>query len=259
MALDFNGTTQYLNRANEVLTPGNMSMSCWFNTDANDGNDRRLVTLSHTSTASRMAGIQLGPAAAPPQLYTQVINNAVGINHRSTVATEVTNGVWHHAGGTFTSTSSVITYLDGVAGAAVQTVSGAIATTNSLQIGVVNFGGSLLQYYDGKIAEVGIWNVVLTAAEMLVLSKGFSPLFVRRANLVGYWPLHGRFSPEPMYGGVGVAGVSQELTLVNTPAFFSHPNQIIYPSTIFTPFMPAVEGEGGAALIHRLMMMGCGQ
>lgn len=258
MAVDFDGSTQYLNRANEVHPPGNLTLSCWANSDTQDGNERTLVAVSHTSTASRVARLQTASAAAPPNLYAQVINNAVGINHRANVATQLPLSTWYHAGGTFSSTSSVIAYLNGVAGSAVQTVSGAIATTNSLQIGALNFGGTILQFFNGRIAEVALWNVVLTAAEMLILSKGYSPLFVRRANLKAYWPLFGRFNPEPMTGGLGVAGVAQDLTLINSPLQSAHP-RIIYPGSISAPVVATAVVEEEAVIVQRLMMMGMGQ
>lgn len=40
--------------------------------------------------------------------------------------------------------------------------------------------------FQGRIADVGIWDVALNDAEVLLLSQGYSPLFVQPNNLVYY-------------------------------------------------------------------------
>ena len=44
-------------------------------------------------------------------------------------------------------------------------------------------------FHDGKLAEVGIWNVALTAAEIASLAKGMTCDKVRPQSLVFYAPL----------------------------------------------------------------------
>ena len=70
----------------------------------------------------------------------------------------------------------------------------------------------------GHIAEAAIWNVALTAAEVTVLAKGVSPLFIRRQNLVAYWPLYGLHSPETDF-----SGNNRVMTLNNGPTRGNHP------------------------------------
>ncbi len=48
-----------------------------------------------------------------------------------------------------------------------------------------------------EIAEWAFWDVELTAAEVAILGKFFSPLFVRPQSLISYLPLLGNTSPEP--------------------------------------------------------------
>jgi hypothetical protein len=56
-------------------------------------------------------------------------------------------------------------------------------------------------YFSGLIAEAGIWSVALTAAEIASLAKGISPLSIRPASLLAYWPLIGQTSPEIDFHG----------------------------------------------------------
>jgi hypothetical protein len=51
-------------------------------------------------------------------------------------------------------------------------------------------------FFQGRIAETALWNVVLDAAERAALNSGVCPLLIRPSALIAYWPLMGRASPE---------------------------------------------------------------
>ena len=114
--------------------------------------------------------------------------------------TNLTTGVWYPLGGVIDYSADTITgYLSGAAengGAATfgatSYTHGTPSTTDKL-----SNAASTAQMLDGVLCEVGIWNVALTAGEMLALGKGFSPLLVRPSSLIFYMPLMGRVSPEP--------------------------------------------------------------
>ena len=85
--------------------------------------------------------------------------------------------------------------------------------------------GTRIGYFGGSICEVGYWDVALTDDEVLLLSRGFSPTFVRPANLIAYYPLLGRTSPEiDLVGGFN-------LTLTGT-SVSDHP-RILLPQSSF--------------------------
>ncbi len=100
--------------------------------------------------------------------------------------------------------------------------------------GATTFLGQVLT---GNLAEVGIWNVSLTAAELAILSKGYSPLFVGPSALVAYWPIVGRTSPEINLVGGGNG------TLTGT-ANAAHP-RIIMPSRPMIGHNSAGAAPGG--------------
>jgi len=58
-----------------------------------------------------------------------------------------------------------------------------------------------MNYFDGRIAEVTVWSVALTDAEIAALGKGAHPYTVRPANIVGYWPLWTSNSGVDLSGG----------------------------------------------------------
>jgi hypothetical protein len=106
-------------------------------------------------------------------------------------------------------------------------------------------------YFDGLVAEAAIWNVALTAADVAMLNKGYSPMMVRPSALLAYWPLMGRYPTElDLFGGF-------PLTLTNSPAQAAHP-RIIYPARpqLYVPAAAAPPAGGLApkAFHHRHLM-----
>ena len=97
------------------------------------------------------------------------------------------SGVWHHCCGITADEDDHLVYFDGVAG---EHLYSTVAYKGYDRISIAAFRDSSPSgYTTGKIAEAAVWNVALTADEVKALAKGFSPLFVRPANLKAYWPL----------------------------------------------------------------------
>jgi hypothetical protein len=96
--------------------------------------------------------------------------------------------------------------------------------------------GARSSYADGEIADVGIWDVALTAAEVAALSAGYSADTVRPAKLVNYWPLVGFADPEiDVYGkqdltvtGATKADHPRLLRIKRKAAFFSTIHRTAY-------------------------------
>ena len=106
----------------------------------------------------------------------------------------VTTGKWYHVSATYdggTSSSGFEIYLDGVA------VSDADYESNPESFSVMtdNSGDTIMgkysNYFDGNIAQVGIWSATLTQAQIQeVKEKSFTELSVSdKTNLVSYWSL----------------------------------------------------------------------
>jgi hypothetical protein len=97
---------------------------------------------------------------------------------------------WTHVAFTFTgSTAQPNIYLNGSLsnGAASTGLTGIFNNTADLTFGInSNKTGNP---FGGKLAEVGIYNAALTAAEIASLAKGMTPDKIRPQNLVFYAPL----------------------------------------------------------------------
>jgi len=112
------------------------------------------------------------------------------INHYSTnlASTAYTStGVWSHVAGTYDGTTMKI-YLDGVLGTTTDTYSSAIGNSTSTIMGKKI---DETNYWEGSIANVGIWDRVLSIEEInSVMRKNYSQLgSVEKTSLVSWWAL----------------------------------------------------------------------
>tara|TARA_E500000331_G_scaffold209068_1_gene200468 strand:+ start:2070 stop:2855 length:786 start_codon:yes stop_codon:yes gene_type:complete len=118
-----------------------------------------------------------------------------GSEKKAQHGSSIANAQWYHVCGVFTSTTSRQVYVDGVAGTANTVTSEPDAADFShLSIGASQTSGSNANFLYGKIAEVAVWNVALSTAEIDRLKNGSCALFVKEENLAGYWPIQGLYS-----------------------------------------------------------------
>jgi hypothetical protein len=153
----------------------------------------------------------------------------------ATGVTTVSTGVWHSLAmrKNGTGAGALQAFLDGTSDVSTTSNESIQNTGTGLKLGVADDGGA----HDGLLAEVAIWNIALSDAEIKLLSKGVSPLMIRPANLKGYWPIFGTGTThERDYSGSGA-----HASIVNSLA----------PGTRVPPVMPfvfeSIPGEIGAA------------
>lgn len=148
------------------------------------------------------------------------------------------NNVWQHAAGVWTSDSSRAAFLNG-GDKATNAVSKTPAGFDRLSIG--RHGDSTPgTYMEGRIAEVGIWNVALSDGEIAILAKGVCPLRIRPHSLIGYYPLFGNGSPEP---NLAVGGATYNVTMNGTISQVDHAP--VMPPFAFDLARPYVVSGGG--------------
>lgn len=189
MAYDFNGTSAYIDfrTASPALGPP-YSIGCWFNADVNNA-AQGIVSLQNAS-AGRNAHLAIdanGAVVARPRS---------GQAGEAATTTTINTGTWYHGLATFTvngagtGTASRTIYLDG---------GNAVTNTSDVTImdglGIVNIGSRITgsaarsEYFNGRVAEVAVWSVALTADDAIALATGISPRLVRPDKLWFYAPL----------------------------------------------------------------------
>ena len=161
-------------------TPTTFTVACWFY--KNDvGSYQTIFSHSDTNVANLAALSVTG-------------GNTVEVRSRSSASTvdtatagTVTADTWHHVAGVWDGIASRTAYYNGSAGTEdtnSHTLSGhdqsAIARTGSVYNG---------DHWDGRVAELGIWDVALTAAEIAGLANAVPPPLIRPQSLVVYAPL----------------------------------------------------------------------
>ena len=219
MALTFaSASSQYLSQASALLTAVPLTAACWFNSD-NDANEQNLFGIGDTGAANGDR-FQMNIDGSAPGDPVTVITRAGGSAAITTTTAAYSINTWHHACGVWAAIDSRTAYLDG-GNSATNTTSRTPAGLDVTYIGA-RAAQTPTGFMRGRIAEVGLWNVVLDADEIAALAKAVSPLLIRPASLVAYWPLIGRYSPE-----IDIVG-GADMTLVNAPTNGDH-CRIFYP------------------------------
>jgi hypothetical protein len=208
MAYDFNGTDQRLNTTSTPVAAAPLTLACWFRADDVTTN-RCLFELATSAGAEGFRLLVAGALAGDP-IYADYILSA-GINAQTTAG--YTANTFHHAAATFPNNTTVTAYLDG-GNSATSTGSALNPAPTRINIGARFLSSSAGLFFDGRIAEVGIWNVALTAAEIASLAKGITCNKIRPQNLVFYAPLI-RNLQDTKGGSI--------ITPVNSPIVAAHP------------------------------------
>ncbi len=177
MARTFNGTNDSIEAASAPVTAVPLTIACWFyptssagvaviSLGVSGGSDRFQMSCVPGSTPVAAASVQSGVASQSSFSGTASLNQ------------------WHHGAAVFASSTSRTAYFNGSAATA--------NTTASTPAGINRFNISgrylttLGAFFQGAIAEVGVWNAALNANEIASLSKGFPCRLVRPSALVFY-------------------------------------------------------------------------
>jgi hypothetical protein len=182
MAYEFAAaSSQHLTTASAPVSSHPCTLSCWFY--SNTLTNCALVTVETTSgnlTLMNIGANDNGTARA------NIYQNASGATFDTTAS--FSNQTWNHIACAFSSATSRTLYLNG-GNSVTNTTS---VTTSSLVRAAISgryFSGSTSAFANGRIAEVGIWNAALTAAEIASLADGMTCDKVRPQSLVFYAPL----------------------------------------------------------------------
>lgn len=197
MAGDYNGTSSVSKTSGSPVTGTAFTMAGWIYSDTTSG----LRYAFGLQNPSSNQGWRIGFNG------TSIILQCIGSGTQNTqVSWSSASAQWMHLAMVCASATSRIIYKNGVSigtGTSSQNPSG----VNEIRIGAGTGGGGVAAaYWDGAIGHVALWNVGLTAAEMLSLSGGAFPLSVRPASIVAHYPLGG-FYPYNVqnYGRGGYA------------------------------------------------------
>lgn len=222
-----NTSSQYLNGNDAGLPTGTneVSISIWVKTtqDVTNGNQYAIVNFGTPGTIGQLFAISyVYYHPSHGFTVTQWGDSMAGVNGAN-------DGNWHHLCARRTGTTYYLD-IDGV------NVSSKSMTTNTTLSGSLNVGRipSIPTYYNGEIAEIGIWSINLDASEVSALAKAYIPPFVRPSSLLRYYPLGGHYGQSDLDRWKN----SYNLTANGSPTWTDHPRTIYQSGTRnnFTPF-----------------------
>jgi len=188
--------TDYINMG-DVLeqTTNAYSVTAWVKTDG-DGDFHDNVIFSKRGSSGggdNNVGYKMfleGPGGAPDKIRFLAYDGSNDSSRTGTI--DIGDGEWHHVAVTSSSDHTVIIlYVDGVKDDATGTdqAINTITNTGNFSIGVDSNG--LTNPWDGNICQVGIWDAVLTQAQIQsIMEKTYEELTAsEKTNLVSYWAL----------------------------------------------------------------------
>lgn len=185
MAYAFNGTSQYLYGNSAPVTGAPLTIACWFQR-ASTGANSICVSLGQTATgATNLYNLLLPPTGGIAFLSNASGSTVTAINSSSGLYPLNT---WTHAAGVLASMSSRSVFINGASVGSTTTAATAPTGINSIYIGA-RWAAGIGNYFPGRLADVGVWNVALTAGEIATLAKGVSASLVRPQSLVFHAPL----------------------------------------------------------------------
>jgi hypothetical protein len=218
-------STQYLEVDSAPVTAYPFTLACLFNNDVANANIT-LLWIGDKDDAAQYHALSLAGAVGGDPIRAVSIAATAGTADSSAGVAGATNA-WGHACGVFTSATSRAAFFNG-ANKGTNTTNRTPAGLDRVSIG--RLGDSTpTDYWSGLIAEAGVWDIALSDAEVALLgtpigvNTWLSPWMVRPENLVAYWRIWGRFSPEPdRVGGFGVT--------VSGATVADHP-KVLFPMT----------------------------
>ena len=164
-ALNFNGTTNYVDLGNPALlqTTGSMSWSAWIRASSNPADDGNIIAKSNNS-----AGWQFKTTPdTGPQTFGIQVTGATGVFTQRYSNTVRLLNVWYHVAAVYNSTSQTLDiYVNGVLDNG--TLRGVVPTSQVIPAVNVNIGRRSDGFnFAGTIDNVRIYNRALSAAEIV--------------------------------------------------------------------------------------------
>lgn len=215
MARSFNGTTALVNvgNASALQITGRITLAARVNVTAPTSTSLYTIIAAGFDGSTVPYYLDLyggGGGANPHQLRTG--QYPVG---QATVSWSPTAGTWYSVVGLHDGSIWKL-YIDAAFQASGGTTGAAAANGQNHSIGARIDSGTPSSFFNGKIAEVAVWNTNIPVAAIAALAAGAPPWIAAPDGLKGYWPLLGD-SSEPDYSGTRSSGTVTAATVVAHP------------------------------------------
>jgi hypothetical protein len=183
MASAFNGSSSRINGSESPAGTGfPVTMCGWVKTNSTGAGT--IVGLSiGTSTGGNQEAIYLGRNGSTPRAG---VRNSSGLSQIYSSGT-LSIGVWTHLAFVVSSSSAGEFFING--SSAATGGSYAMSALNAISIGCLFSSNTNSLFWNGALAEIGVWAAALSASEIASLVNGFRPDQIRPQSLKFYAPL----------------------------------------------------------------------
>jgi hypothetical protein len=200
-------SSQYLSAASAPVSSPPFTLSCRFYVENTSTTGRVLIGLDNASGTD---------------FYALLLSSSnVIFNASSGGSAQIGSSVlfsinqWNHACAVVSSITNRELFLNGASvGTSTDSKNPAISL---LKIGTRTSNGVVGNFMQGSIAEVGIWSVALTAAEIASLSKGATCNLVRPQSLAFYAPLIRNL--QDVKGGLAITNNNTAIVADHPPIY----------------------------------------
>lgn len=180
MAISGWSTSNYLQVATAPITGSPMTISGWFYITSAPGAVSNVVNICNSSNTTDRLGFFISTASKAVFNFASTSGGAIQLAG----ATNVTLNAWNHFACVQRTDSDREIFLNGVSDGTSST-SRTPAGLNQFTIGVRG-GSSVNNAHTGRTAEVCVRNLALSASQVLMESRGFSPILIAPQNIKSY-------------------------------------------------------------------------
>lgn len=203
-------SSESLSVDNPPVTAPPFTMACWFRSD-DVTVDQALMQICKSSATSQYHALMIKGATGGDPVTART---RAGSTYDAVSSTGFSANTWHHACGVWSAADNRAAFIDGGSKGTETTSATPGTPINRFAVGAL-LDSSPSDYMSGNLAELAVWDVALTDAEVAVLAQGYCPLLVRPASLVRYVPLI-RDADQDIIGGIA-------LSVGGTPTVEVHP------------------------------------
>lgn len=188
-----------------------LTMAAWFRPDDLDVTQSILTLSDEAHPTSHFFRLRYDGGSG--KIFAESKNGSGSTYRHADSSAGPSLNTWCHAAAVIAADNYRAAFLNGRNKGTDTTTSSFVGDRTTTSIGRLPGVGS--EMVSGRVAEAAVWSVALTDGEIAMLGAGVSPLRVRPAGLVGYWPL---------YTGAGVdrSGHGNTLTPYNGPTQADH-------------------------------------
>ena len=159
-SMDFDGTSDYVEIANDtsLQLTDKLTLSCWIYADNASGTNSIIDKFFDSTDRSYMLRLQ----SSRVRVSLGNTSGSSSVNYQSTAT--ISNSTWYHIATTFSSVDNEVKiYINGSLDSTHSKTDLISSNNQPLRIGT---GYNLLNYFDGKIDEVAIFNYALSARQI---------------------------------------------------------------------------------------------